>query len=291
MAKRVVVKGYQIGEVIDQTGLRTIYKALHLASGGEVFVTVIAVRPGKSLESLQRRAEQSKKLTLPGLVTAQEYGVLPEDKFFYSHSATASFPLQRVLNETSDSKECLFNAIGYFKQAAECVDYIHEAGTQHRDLGLGAMRVTESGTVLLEGFINARPRQEARNIANIVNLPYMAPEQLVGTTPADRKTDIYSLGVILYELMTGTLPYESNHSKIENMNQGIIASPGLLRPEIPREIEAVVIRALSPRASRYKTVRELVEDLDSFYEKRSLTSRLKELPKFLSQLFQVKASS
>jgi len=290
MSSHIVVKGYQVGSLIDQSGLRNIYRALHLRSGKEMFLTVIAVRPGRSLNTLLRRAEQSKRLTLPGLVPSFEYGALPDDKFFYSHQAIPSFPLKRVLADTFDDVERFYTMIRYFDDVLEYVDYIHEAGSTHRDLNTSQIRVSHRDTVLLEGFINARPKLEPRNIANIVNLPYMSPEQLMGTARADRKTDIYSLGVILFELVTGSLPYESNHSKIEDIRQGIVPSPSFYKMDVPMELEAIIVKALAPRASRYSHIREFQRDLEKYYKKRALRQKLKDLPYLLRRFFKTKVS-
>jgi len=276
MSSKIVVKGYQVGALIDQSGMRSLYRARHLSSGKELFLTVISVRPGRSLEALKRRAQQSKRITLQGLVPATDFGVLPDDKFFFSHQAIPSFPITQGLAEVADPTERLYALMKYFLNALELVDYIHEAGATHRDLGTPLLRLDINGSVLLEGFVNARPKVEPRNIANVVNLPYMSPEQLMGTTPADRKTDIYSMGVVLFELVTGALPYESNHSKVEDSRQGIVPTPSMHKIDIPPSLEAIIMKALSPRGSRYQHARELIADIEAFRSKRSLKLKFKD---------------
>lgn len=275
MTQRIVVKGYQVGAKVDETGLRSIYRGLHIRTGQEVFITLISVRPGRSLNQLMRRAEQSQKLVHPGLVSAIDFGILPQERFYYTHKVITSFPLIQILEEIKQEEERLFTSIRYFLKVLDVVDYIHRARSTHRDLNTSQLRVSPNGRILLEGYINARPRVEARNIVNIVNLPYMSPEQLKGT-PADMRTDIYSLGIIFYELITGALPYSSNFAKQEDARQGIVPSPSLHKMDMPPELETIIVKTLACRTSRYTHVQEMIDELEAFYNQRSIRLKIKE---------------
>lgn len=287
MNSTVVVKGYKILRQIDQVGLRTIYSALHLKSSKEVFLTTISVRPGRDQNALMKRARLSRKLLLPTLVTAIDFGILPSQQFFYTSEATPSFSIERALEEIKDPLERLFTSVGFFIDSLELLSYIHNAQVTHRDLNTSCIRVSHSGQVLLEGFINARPKLESRNIANIVHFPYTSPEQLMGA-PSDRKTDIYSMGVVLHELVTGELPYTSNYAKMEDARNGVTPSPLKFHPDLPSSLERVIMKSLSPRKSRYEQAREWIEDLEQFYDERSMRMKWKELSSSIKNIFSFK---
>lgn len=287
MASSVIVKGYQVGPKIDHTGMRTMYRGVHIASGRDVFITIIACRAGTSQNALLKRAKQSKRLNHPGLVSAMDYGVLPQDRFFYTHAATPSFPIARVIGDIRDPRERQFTLLKLFIQLLESVDYIHSANATHRDLGTNQIRVTQDNEVLLEGFINARPRTEPKSIVHIVKVPYISPEQLAGHI-TDTKTDIYSCGVILYELLTGKVPYDSNFSKLEDHKQGIVPSPLEHNQALSKELAQVTMRALSPRKSRYRHIREMIRDLESYYDRRSFPQKLRDFSQSLKNLLRLR---
>jgi serine/threonine protein kinase len=282
MSSKILVKGYQIGHQIDQVGLKTIYKALHLISGREVFITVIPARMKRTQNALLRRARLSKRLTIPGIVTAMNCGLLPEDKIYYSHNVVESQSIQTFL-QSVPQKERMYLTLGLFIEVLEKVNYIHEAGTTHRDLSISQLRVDKLRGLLLEGFINARPKNEARNIASIVNLPYMAPEQLMGA-PADRRSDIYSLGMILFELLTDRLPYESNYTKLEDHRRGVIPSPSQFNPNLSSDLESIILKAISQRGSRYPSLLHFQNDLEEIYRKRSISHKLRDFSSSLKNL-------
>lgn len=288
MTTNIVVKGYKIFREIDQLGLRTIYSALHLKSGNEVFITVIAVGPGRDLTSLIKRCRISRKLILPALVTAIDYGTLPNNLFFYTHDAIPSLPIKRILEEIKDPDENLYTTINFFMDALEIIAYIHDAQVTHRNINTGNLRISHSNEVILEGFINARPKQESRNIANIVHLPYMSPEQLMGAS-ADRKTDIYSMGVILHELITGELPYPSNYTKIEDARNGATPSPSQFLKDIHPSLENIIMKSLAPRKSRYNHARDWISDLEQFYNDRSFKMKFKDFSSTIKNLFAFKS--
>lgn len=285
MGNKVVIKGYQVGSRIDQIGLRSIYRAMSIRNGKEVFLTVVPVRPGPSQKLLLKRAEQSKKLTHPVIVSAMDFGVLPDERVYYTHPAVPSLQLASVLKEHADREEQTYRLVRTFLQVLDAVAYIHEAGTTHRDLSTNQVRVTQTEGVLLEGFVNARPKTEARNIVHVVNHPYIAPELLRGVS-ADARTDIYSLGMILYELLTGELPYISNYAKLEDARQGVVPVPSQVAPNVPAELDAIAVKALSGRETRYRHVGEMMQDLEGYYAQRSIRQKIKDFSSSLKRMLE-----
>lgn len=287
MSDKIVVKGYRVGKQVSQSGFRTLYTGMKIQTGEASLIHVISVRPGPSLRALIRRAEQSQKLTLSSIVSAIDYGVLPDQKFYYTSPAVDSVPVVDIFDSIRDEEERLFTAVRYFIDLLQTLSYLHDAGVTHRDLNSGQVRVDEKGTVYLYGYINARPKVELRNVIHIVHLPYMAPEQLKGQA-ADVRTDIYSVGVIFFEWLTGQLPYASNYAKVEDARQGGAPAPSQFRMGLPDELEAIVLKMLSPRSDRYQHTQEILAELEEFYHKRSMRMKLRDLSQAVKKLLQIR---
>lgn len=284
MSQYLVVKGYQTGPRLDQIGFKTLYRALHLTSQKEYLIALISCKAGPSQRALIRRAELSKKIEYPHLVAATDYGTLSDGRFYYTFPAAPSFPLKRVIADTLDPEERWQQAVRYFLQFLEGLDYIHRARTTHRDLNLAHLRVTLQEELLIEGFINARPKVEPASMIHLVHLPYLAPEQLIGHA-ADAKTDLYAAGVILYELLTGKLPYSSNYAKVEDAKRGLAPNPLEVASDLPKTLVLPIVKALSPRKHRYTSAEEMSEDLKGFTSRRPLSQKLKDFSESLFQLF------
>lgn len=269
MGDKIVVKGYKIQGQIDQYGIRSVYKALCIRDGKEVFLTTMPAKSTAEMNNLRRRAQQSSLLRMPGIAVALDSGEAINEIFYYTTEAISTQPILNYLAQISDRAEYTFTCLGLFLKALELLEYIHSAKTTHRDLSTQQLRVTEDGECVIEGFINGRPKQETRNIANMVFLPYISPEQLLGHA-ADVKTDIYSMGVILYELMTDHLPYTNNHMKMEDYKTGRVQAPSQHRLDLPDEVAGCILKAMASRNTRYASVREFADDIEAIYNKRSL---------------------
>lgn len=230
------------------------------------------------------------RLTLAGLVPAFDFGVLPDDRFFYTHKASASRSLLQVVQDLSDPKERLWSIAHHMIEALHLLDYLHEAGTTHRDINAAQIRVGTDGTTFLEGYINARPKVEARNLIKIVNMPYMAPEQLSSVQVADVKTDLYAMGAVLYELLTAQQPYDSNFKKVEDARQGVLPVPSRIA-DLPPEMDAITVKAMAPRAERYQHAMQMIQELDSFWSKRPIGKKIKEFSEMLLQLLPLQKRS
>ena len=283
MSSKFVVKGYKIKSKIDEIESRKIYHALHIKSGKEVFITSIEVKSEEILERLKRRAVQSKKCSFPGLITVINYGVVDE-YFYYTHKAIMSKQIIHALENVLDADKRFYNMVRYFMKALEIVEYLHKSKTTHRELSTSQIRIDSRGNVLLDGFINSRPKTEPKSIANAVELPYMSPEQLMGG-PANRKTDIYSMGVVFYELVTGVTPYTSNYAKIDDIREGNVPTPSLHNITVHPKVENMIIKALSASDLRYKNARVWLNDLESFYNKRPISVRVKDFTISLKNFF------
>lgn len=148
-------------------------------------------------------------------------------------------------------------------QLAEALDYVHQQGVIHRDLKPENVLIGPDGHVTLTDFgIALRWAERGLSISHLSNAvgtpEYMAPEQVRGER-GDARTDIYALGVLLYEMLTGVVPYPSTETGEAPSNPPLVRR---LRPEAPAGLEAIVYRAMRRRpAERYASMSEMQADL------------------------------
>jgi serine/threonine protein kinase/tetratricopeptide (TPR) repeat protein len=162
-------------------------------------------------------------------------------------------------------------------QAADALNYAHNLGTLHRDIKPANLLLDTQGTVWLADFGLAKAAQsDDLSLSNdlVGTLRYMAPEQFRGN--ADHRSDIYSLGLSLYELLTLRPAYEeTDHSRlIQRITQGPPPTPSSATHEIPRDLETIILKAVSQDVSqRYQSAEAMAEDLRCFLEDRPIRAR------------------
>src|SRR4051812_27765176 len=157
----------------------------------------------------------------------------------------------------------LTRALDFACQMCNAVDHAHRAGVLHRDLRPGNMLISETGMLKVTDFGTSRFLEIAAHGTTVIGSPpYMAPEQFEGR--AVFASDLYSLGVTIYQMLTGALPYDTpTPSDLERLRRGDLVSPPRLRnPAIPKVIEDIVMRALAADiGSRYQRSEDLLHDL------------------------------
>ena len=157
----------------------------------------------------------------------------------------------------------LTQALDITCQVCNAVDHAHRAGVLHRDLRPGNILVSDIGVVKVADFGTSRFLEIAAHGTTVIGSPpYMAPEQFHGK--AVFASDVYSLGVTMYQMLTGTLPYETPApADIERLMRGeLVTAPRLLNTKISKAINDIILRALAPDLSvRYARASELLSDL------------------------------
>ena len=163
--------------------------------------------------------------------------------------------------------------------AAEALRHAHEQGVLHRDVKPSNLLLCANGQVRLIDFGLAAAEGEqriTRSGSAFGSLPYMAPEQVRGDTKAiDLRTDVYSLGVTLYELLTLTLPHgDGSGTTRERILAGLVEPPARRNARIHPDVEAVCLLAMDPdRDRRYATASAFADDLRAFLEQRTVRAR------------------
>ena len=154
----------------------------------------------------------------------------------------------------------LGRALDFTCQICNAVDHAHRAGVIHRDLRPGNMLVSETGLLKVTDFGTSRFLEIAAHGTTVVGSPpYMAPEQFHGK--AVFASDIYSVGVTMYQMLTGVLPYDTPApADIERLMRGELVSPPRLKnSRIPKSLNDIVLRALSPDLTvRYARAADLL---------------------------------
>ena len=157
----------------------------------------------------------------------------------------------------------LGRALDFTCQMCNAVDHAHRAGILHRDLRPGNMLVSDTGMLKVTDFGTSRFLEIAAHGTTVIGSPpYMAPEQFHGK--AVFASDVYSVGVTMYQMMTGSLPYDTPApADIERLMRGeLVSAPRLKNSKIPKAINDIVMRALDPdMTTRYQRASELLDEV------------------------------
>ncbi len=154
-------------------------------------------------------------------------------------------------------------ALDYTCQICNAVDHAHSAGVLHRDIRPGNMLVTDSGLLKVTDFGTSRFLEIAAHGTTVIGSPpYMAPEQFYGK--AVFASDLYSVGVTVYQMLTGELPYDTPApGDVERLMRGeLLTAPRVKNAKIPKALKDIVLTALSPDVTtRYQRASDLLSDV------------------------------
>jgi serine/threonine-protein kinase len=183
------------------------------------------------------------------------------DVFFIVMEYVSGETLEQIISR--DGALDVSRALDFTCQICNAVDHAHRAGILHRDLRPGNMLVSDADMLKVTDFGTSRFLEIAAHGTTVIGSPpYMAPEQFHGK--AVFASDVYSVGVTMYQMLTGSLPYDTPApADIERLMRGeLISAPRLKNSRIPKAINDIVLKALRPDlTARYQRASELLNDV------------------------------
>lgn len=271
---------YELLEQIGEGGMGVVYRARQASLDREVAVKLLSAGPWASRDFIarfEREAQNAARMQHPNIVTVYEVGNVEGMHFFSMRLVRGASLSVKLKQEARCSPGA---AAALIRTVAEAVDYAHNLGVLHLDLKPGNVLIDSAGVPYVTDFGLARRLENALAIENdeVSGTPaYMAPEQAqVRAQQLTPATDIWGLGAILYELLTGQPPFRADTAQdtVKLVLEGRVRSLRRFRPWIPRDLEAVVMRCLDrdPK-ERYPTARALADDLGRFVESRPVQAR------------------
>lgn len=285
---QTLLNQFRVDRFVASGGMATIYQVWDLQRSVPLAMKVLQPELADDpvfIARFQREASSLQRLVHPNIVPF--YGLYRDQEINFLLVRYIDGPsLNEILRERRGVPMPLAEALVYFKALVSSLGYAHAQGIVHCDIKPANVLVDKGGLVYLTDFGIARYMDSAAVTSGSMGTPlYMAPEQVQGQHVSPQ-TDVYSLGVLLFELLTGRRPFQGDISsaKIENLSQSdriryqhVFDPPPDLRsinPRIPEAVSSVVLKALEKDPGmRYPTVRAMAEDIS-----QAIGARLDSLP-------------
>ncbi|MGY5883087.1 Stk1 family PASTA domain-containing Ser/Thr kinase [Modestobacter lacusdianchii] len=268
----VLGERYEIGGVLGRGGMAEVHRGRDLRLGREVAVKVLRqdlARDPSSQVRFRREAQAAASLNHPAIVAVYDTG---EDRT--PAGATPYIVMEYVEGETlrdvlrSEGRLSPERAMSLTADICAALDFSHRNGIVHRDVKPGNVMITPQGTVKVMDFGIARAVSDSAatmtsTAAVIGTAQYLSPEQARGEG-VDARSDVYSAGCLLYELVTGTPPFTGD-SPVAVAYQHVREdprTPSSINPAIPPELDAILLKAMSKNpANRYQSAADMRADL------------------------------
>jgi serine/threonine protein kinase len=258
---------YRLENVVASSGMAVIFRATELAAGRRVAVKIPHPEVQSDpvlLERFQRELEISRQLDHPGVIKVLDTG--NSGQTYMAMEWIEGRLLRQIL--AGQGKLPADRAVRIALQICDCLEHIHGRGIVHRDLKPENIMVDPQDRITIIDFgIAVKTRSRRLTFGKLSNVmgtvDYISPEQVQGKR-GDARSDIYALGIILYEMLTGRLPFAGPNA-FAVMNDRVLnhpVPPREIDPTISQEIEEIVFRAIERDPSqRYASVRDFAWDL------------------------------
>ena len=259
---------YEILEVIGEGGMAVVYKARDNRLDRLVAVKIMREEMASDEEFRRRFCAESHAVAMlsnPNIVAVYDV----------SHSDAMEYIVMELvegitLKQYMDKKGVLpwREMLHFSKQIARALGHAHERGIIHRDIKPQNIMLLRDGTIKVADFgIAALENEIEENDGQAIgSIHYIAPEQARGESP-DARSDLYSLGVVMYEMLTGQRPYTGDtlgEIAVKHMNAEAVP-PHKIVEDIPAELERITLKAMNAKITeRYQSAAELLDDMDAF---------------------------
>lgn len=270
---------YTLLEEIARGGMGVVFKAKHKKLERVCALKMILsgqLACGGEIDRFYDEARAAANLKHPGIVPVYEVGEV-DGQHFFSMELVRGHSLQDEINYGPIEKK---RSAKLARQVALAITYAHAQSVIHRDLKPANVMIDENGDALVTDFGLAKIKSGSDDCesGNAVGTPsYMSPEQASGNNDhVDEVSDVYSIGAILYCMLTGGPPFQSA-SAVDTLLQVLekdVIAPSQINPDVPKDLEAITMKCLEKNsARRYQTAQELVDDLTRFLEGKPIDAR------------------
>ncbi|MGH9947182.1 MAG: protein kinase domain-containing protein [Pyrinomonadaceae bacterium] len=281
---------YQILSLIGSGGMGEVYLADDTKLGRKVAIKFLNEKYSKDEDLLNRFVQEAKAasaLNHPNLITVYEIG-----EHDGSHYMSAEFIEGKTLRERMKQRLTFDDALSIAVQTAEALSAAHQAGIVHRDVKPenimirpdGYVKVLDFGLAKLTELMESGAEEETKKLVKtnpgviMGTVSYMSPEQARGK-PTDARSDVFSFGVVMYEMLTGKIPF-AGETMTDTLSSIISTEPQpitSLAPHLPRELQRIVQKTLKKkRDQRYQTTRDLLVDLKELRDELRVEAKLEQ---------------
>jgi len=260
---------YELTELVGEGGMANVYRAIDVLDNRMVAVKILKKEYSESEEFQRRFRNESKAIAVmshPNIVKIYDMGFSERVQYI-----VMEFIDGITLKDYIDSEKVLNwkDAVHFVIQILRALQHAHNRGIVHRDIKPQNIMLLTDGTIKVMDFGIAKfAREDSRTATDqaIGTVHYISPEQARGDV-IDAKSDIYSIGIMFYEMLTGCKPFDTdNPVSIAVMHmQNVAERPRNINPNIPSGLEEIIMHAMEKDASkRYQSASEMIRDIEAF---------------------------
>ena len=286
MTAKLLGDRYLLGQMIGTGGMADVYIAQDQRLSREVAVKILRSDLAKDpafVSRFRKEAKAAAGLNHPGIVAVYDSGEVPAP--YIVMELVTGHTLRELIHQ--DERVTLDHGLSIIEQVLAALEYSHQRNIVHRDIKPANVMATDAGDIKVMDFGIARAMDDLgatlTSTWNVVGTAqYLSPEQAVGET-ADARSDIYSTGCLLFELLTGQPPFtgETPVSIAYQHVSGDIPSIRALMPDLPEDIETIVQVALAKKMEdRYQSAQEMLDDLIRAHQGQEISKKRATKPFF-----------